>query len=46
MLKVDGIFGKLTHNVVRVYQRRREIEVDGIVGPITWANLLGACAVG
>jgi peptidoglycan hydrolase-like protein with peptidoglycan-binding domain len=38
-LAVDGEFGQLTERVVRVFQRNRGIEVDGIVGPRTWGRL-------
>lgn len=37
----DGDFGKATDTVVRTFQRDYELEVDGIVGPKTWAKLLG-----
>ncbi|MGI5380558.1 peptidoglycan-binding domain-containing protein [Streptomyces sp. CA-251387] len=40
-LAVDGDFGSVTDARVRVYQRRVEIEVDGIVGPQTWGMLTG-----
>lgn len=31
-LKVDGIFGKLTDEKVRLYQRNKGLVVDGVVG--------------
>lgn len=37
----DGDFGKATDAVVRTFQRDYGLEVDGIVGPKTWAKLLG-----
>lgn len=40
-LSVDGIFGNDTEAVVKEMQRRSYFEVDGIVGPVTWARLLG-----
>jgi hypothetical protein len=38
-LTVDGIFGPLTANAVRNFQRQAGITVDGIVGPVTWSKL-------
>lgn len=35
----DGVFGPNTNNAVRWYQNMRGIEVDGIVGPETWAHM-------
>lgn len=40
-LEVDGDFGSVTDDRVREYQRRVEIEVDGVAGPQTWGMLLG-----
>lgn len=37
----DGLFGRATHEAVRQFQGQRLLEVDGIVGPRTWAGLLG-----
>jgi peptidoglycan hydrolase-like protein with peptidoglycan-binding domain len=39
VLWVDGMFGHLTDEAVRNFQRRVRIQVDGIVGPQTWAML-------
>ena len=39
MLVVDGIFGPITHNAVVTFQRHFGLSPDGIVGPITWAEL-------
>jgi N-acetyl-anhydromuramyl-L-alanine amidase AmpD len=35
----DGVFGPQTEAQVREFQRSRDIEVDGIVGPMTWKML-------
>lgn len=37
--KADGIFGKLTHRAVVAFQYDQKIEVDGIVGPVTYGKL-------
>jgi len=39
---VDGSFGGATERAVRQYQKDHRLEVDGSVGPATWASLLGA----
>ena len=38
-LATDGIFGPLTEEAVREFQRGHGLAVDGIVGPKTWAAL-------
>ena len=38
-LQVDGIYGKLTEEAVKVYQKAHKLTVDGVVGPKTWAEL-------
>lgn len=38
---VDGEFGSGTEKAVRAYQRSNGLDADGIVGPKTWAKLLG-----
>lgn len=35
----DGIFGRMTDAAVRHYQEDNALEVDGIVGPITWGMI-------
>jgi len=38
-MKVDGIFGPRTEEVVRAVQKRHGLVVDGICGPKTWTVL-------
>lgn len=38
-LVVDGVFGPITLRVVKEFQRRAGLAVDGVVGPRTWAKL-------
>ena len=37
----DGDFGSATYGAVYQFQKTRALEVDGIIGPETWAKLLG-----
>jgi N-acetylmuramoyl-L-alanine amidase len=39
---VDGVYGHVTEEAVREFQKTRQLKVDGIVGPATMALLL-AC---
>jgi peptidoglycan hydrolase-like protein with peptidoglycan-binding domain len=36
---VDGIFGPKTESAVKAFQRSAGIDVDGIVGEITWTTI-------
>jgi hypothetical protein len=38
-LKIDGIFGFHTREVVVAFQQKKNLLADGIVGPKTWAGL-------
>jgi hypothetical protein len=35
----DGIFGDETESAVKLFQTRRNVEPDGVVGPLTWSEL-------
>ena len=41
MWGADGDFGPQTKSAVLAFQRRNGLEADGIIGPNTWAKLLG-----
>ena len=36
---VDGIFGSDTEKAVKVYQKRHGLQVDGLVGRVTWNEM-------
>ena len=38
-IKADGMFGPITEECVKQFQRTHNLDVDGIVGPKTWAAL-------
>jgi len=40
LLAVDGAFGERTSAVVECFQNYKQIGIDGIVGPITFDNLM------
>ncbi len=40
----DGVFGNETKSAVLLFQTRRALTPDGVVGPATWAELFGAPA--
>ena len=44
-LKVDGIFGPLTHERVRQHQTTKRLKPDGIVGPLTFSELFESVAL-
>jgi N-acetylmuramoyl-L-alanine amidase len=37
----DADFGGVTESAVKAFQKACDLEVDGVVGPMTWAKLLG-----
>ncbi|MGH8593080.1 MAG: peptidoglycan-binding protein [Gammaproteobacteria bacterium] len=37
---VDGIFGPITEAATKAFQRREQLEADGVVGPLTLAKAL------
>ena len=39
-LTEDGVFGGGTEHAVRLYQRKRGLTVDGVVGRATWSQLM------
>jgi len=39
-LVADGAFGPKTARVVQTYQRDKNLDADGVVGPATWKSLL------
>ncbi|MCL2399545.1 MAG: peptidoglycan-binding protein [Defluviitaleaceae bacterium] len=45
-LAEDGDFGPKTFEAVRAFQRDYNLKVDGIVGPITWDQLMKECNSG
>ena len=40
-LDIDGEFGPKTDNALREFQRKNDLEIDGVAGPATYAKLLG-----
>ncbi len=42
---VDGDFGGGTLAAVKAFQRSKGLQVDGVVGPDTWAALLPGSAI-
>jgi hypothetical protein len=41
----DGIFGAETESAVKLFQTRRGLAPDGVVGPLTWDDLFQEAAV-
>ena len=37
---MTGVFGKLTRNAVRKFQESSGLQVDGVIGSLTWKALL------
>lgn len=40
-LHPDGLFGEHTERIVRAFQKRHDLHVDGAIGRRTWARLFG-----
>lgn len=40
-VNVDRVFGPATEDAVKSFQRQHNLADDGVVGPLTWAALLG-----
>ncbi len=38
-IKIDNIYGPITFNAVKEFQKQNGLEVDGVVGPVTWQKL-------
>ncbi|HEY9641519.1 MAG TPA: peptidoglycan-binding protein [Coleofasciculaceae cyanobacterium] len=38
-LRIDGDYGSKTEIAVKLYQKRHQLRIDGVVGPETWASL-------
>lgn len=38
---IDSSFGGATEKAVKAFQKDKSLEEDGVVGPMTWAKLLG-----
>ncbi len=45
-LRIDGDFGYITEEAVKEFQRQRNLRIDGIIGPKTWAALKKAVQPG
>jgi len=43
--KIDGVFGKTTETAVEAFQALNDLELDGVVGPLTWHALVAAPAL-
>jgi murein L,D-transpeptidase YcbB/YkuD len=39
---IDGVWGRRTEAAVRAFQQKNGLQIDGVVGPVTRAALLGA----
>lgn len=39
----DGVFGQVTEEAVRVFQKEHGLVCDGVVGAATWSKLLRGC---
>src|SRR5699024_10900644 len=39
-LSIDGIYGDIIHEMVKVYQRKSGLAVDGVIGKATFKKLI------
>ena len=39
-IEIDGDFGSITDSAVRQFQAFRGLGIDGVIGPVTWAELV------
>jgi len=42
----DGVFGRYTDQAVRHFQQLNNLDVDGVIGPLTWEALFSSSAIG
>lgn len=42
-LEIDGVFGRITQECLKSFQASRQLERDGIAGPLTWSALQEVC---
>lgn len=43
--EIDGVFGDATHKAVIAFQKRNQLQADGVVGQMTFAALFGDAAL-
>lgn len=43
--EADGVYGPATRDAVQGFQRRQGLAADGVIGPETWARLMGEPAL-